>query len=116
MHRTRNAAFFVLTGRPVQLDLVLIGHLGCRPLHPVLCRPPTIDQAANSGYSWLRIVCTRCKAVRDVDLAALLPAATTFVHDLAGRLRCRKCAKEGRRPSAMLQQLAQRARQAPPED
>jgi hypothetical protein len=31
---------------------------------------------------------------------------TTFVHDLASRLRCRKCAKAGRRPSATLLQLA----------
>ena len=30
----------------------------------------------------------------------------TFVHDLASRLRCRKCAKAGRRPSATLLQLA----------
>jgi DNA end-binding protein Ku len=32
---------------------------------------------------------------------------TTFVHHLAGRLRCRKCAKAGRRPSATLLQLAE---------
>jgi hypothetical protein len=57
--------------------------------------------------------CSRCKAARDVDLAALPHAATTFVHDLASRLRCRKCARAGRRPSAMLLQLAQRARQLP---
>jgi len=30
----------------------------------------------------------------------------TFVHDLASRLRCRKCAKVGRRPAATLLQLA----------
>jgi hypothetical protein len=30
---------------------------------------------------------------------------TTFVHDLAGRLRCRKCNKAGRRPAATLLQL-----------
>ena len=30
---------------------------------------------------------------------------TTFVHDLASRLRCRKCAKAGRRPAATLLQL-----------
>lgn len=73
---------------------------------------PTIDQAVNGGYSWLQIECSRCKAARDVDLAALTHPATTFVHDLASRLRCRKCAKVGRRPSATLLQLAQRARHA----
>jgi hypothetical protein len=41
-----------------------------------------------------------------VDLAAMKHPPTTFVHDLASRLRCRKCAKAGRRPSATLLQLA----------
>ncbi|MEY9881203.1 hypothetical protein [Bradyrhizobium sp. USDA 329] len=71
---------------------------------------PTIDQAVNGGYSWLQIECSRCKAARDVDLAALAHPSTTFVHDLASRLRCRKCAKAGRRPPATLLQLAHRAR------
>jgi hypothetical protein len=35
---------------------------------------------------------------------------TTFVHDLACRLRCRKCAKAGRRPAATLLQLARQPR------
>jgi hypothetical protein len=42
----------------------------------------------------------------DVDLAAMKHPPSTFVHDLASRLRCRKCAKAGRRPSATLLQLA----------
>src|SRR6202051_178577 len=67
---------------------------------------PTIDQAVNGGYSWLEIECSRWKTKRDVDLAALRPPPTTSVHDLAGRLRCSKCAKAGRRPSATLLQLA----------
>jgi hypothetical protein len=67
---------------------------------------PTIDQAVNGGYSWLEIECSRCKTKRDVDLAALRHPPTTSVHDLAGRLRCSKCAKAGRRPSATLLQLA----------
>lgn len=71
---------------------------------------PTIDQAVNGGYSWLEIECSRCKTKRDVDLAALRHRPTTSVHDLAGRLRCSKCAKAGRRPSATLLQLAFRAR------
>jgi phage FluMu protein Com len=66
---------------------------------------PTVDQAINGGYPWLEIECSRCKAQRDVDLAALPHVSTTFVHDLAGRLRCRKCAKAGRRPPATLLQL-----------
>jgi hypothetical protein len=32
---------------------------------------PTVDQAINGGYPWLEIECSRCKARRDVDLAAL---------------------------------------------
>src|SRR5512139_876063 len=69
---------------------------------------PTIDQAINGGYPWLEIACPRCKTRQEVDLAALRHPPTTFVHDLAGRLRCSKCAKAGRRPSATLLQLAQR--------
>ncbi|MET4736659.1 hypothetical protein ABIF73_000798 [Bradyrhizobium japonicum] len=51
----------------------------------------------------------------DVDLAALRRPPTTFVHDLASRLRCSKCGQTNRRPAATLLQLAQRARQAAPE-
>jgi hypothetical protein len=76
---------------------------------------PTVDQAVNGGYPWLQIECSRCKTGRDVDLVALPHPPTTFVHDLAGRLRCSKCAKTGRRPPATLLQLAQRASRAAPE-
>jgi hypothetical protein len=54
---------------------------------------PTIDQAVNGGFPWLEIRCARCKTPSDVDLAAMKHPPTTFVHDLASRLRCRKCAK-----------------------
>ncbi|MCP1762390.1 phage FluMu protein Com [Bradyrhizobium japonicum] len=73
---------------------------------------PAIDQAVNGGYPWLEIECSRCKMMRDVDMAALRHPPTTFVHDLAGRLRCSKCAKANRSPAATLLQLAQRPRQA----
>ena len=76
---------------------------------------PAVDQAINCSYAWLEIECPRCKTKRDVDLAALRYPPTTFVHDLAGRLRCSKCAKSGRRPAPTLLQLAQRPRQAAPE-
>lgn len=76
---------------------------------------PTIDQAINGGYPWLEIECSRCRTRRDVDLAVLKHPPTTFVHDLASRLRCSKCAKANRRPPATLLQLAQRPRQAAPE-
>jgi hypothetical protein len=69
---------------------------------------PTIDQAINGGHPWLEIECSRCKTRRDVELAALRHPPTTFVHDLAGRLRCSKCAKANRRPAATLLQLAAR--------
>lgn len=76
---------------------------------------PTVDQAINGGYAWLEIECPRCKSRRDVDLAVLRHPPTTLVHDLASRLRCSKCAKAGRRPSATLLQLTPRPRQATPE-
>jgi phage FluMu protein Com len=74
---------------------------------------PAIDQAINGGYGWLEIECSRCKSRRTVDLSALPHPPTTFVHDLAGRLRCSKCSKANRRPAATLLQLAQRASQMP---
>jgi hypothetical protein len=55
-------------------------------------------------------VCCDCKTPNDVDQAALKHPPTTFVHDLASRLLCRKCVKAGRRPGATLLQLALRAR------
>jgi phage FluMu protein Com len=76
---------------------------------------PTVDQAISGGHPWLEIECSRCRTKRDVDLAALRHPPTTFVHDLASRLRCSKCAKANRRPGATLLQLAQRPRQAAPE-
>lgn len=76
---------------------------------------PTIDEAINGGHPWLEIECSRCRTKREVDLAALRHPPTTFVHDLASRLRCSKCAKANRRPAAKLLQLAQRPRQAAPE-
>jgi hypothetical protein len=60
----------------------------------------------NGGFPWLEIQFSRCKTPNDVDLAALKHPPTTFVHDLASRLRCRECAKTGRRPPATLLQLA----------
>jgi phage FluMu protein Com len=71
---------------------------------------PTIDQAVNGGFPWLEIQCARCKMPSDVDLAAMKHPPTIFVHDLASRLRCRKCAKTGRRPPATLLQLASHMR------
>ncbi|OSI67393.1 hypothetical protein BSZ21_17510 [Bradyrhizobium canariense] len=65
---------------------------------------------SRGAYPWIEIECSRCRAKRDVDMAALRHPPTTFVHDLASRLRCSKCAKAGRRPPATLLQLAQRAR------
>ena len=63
---------------------------------------PTIDQAVNGGFPWLEIQCARCNTPSDADLAAMKHPPTTFVHDLVSRLRCRKCAKAGRRPAATL--------------
>lgn len=76
---------------------------------------PTVDQAINGGFASLEIECSRCKTRRDVDLTALRHRPTTFVYDLASRLRCSKCAKAGRRPSATLLQLMSRPRLAAPE-
>jgi phage FluMu protein Com len=73
-----------------------------------------IDQAINGGFPWLEIECSRCKLPNSVDLCALRRPATTYIHDLAGRLRCRKCETAGKRPSATLLQLAPGPRNSPP--
>ncbi|KJC56784.1 hypothetical protein UP10_33190 [Bradyrhizobium sp. LTSPM299] len=75
---------------------------------------PTIDQAINVGFPWLDIECSRCKAKRDVDLAALRHVSTTLISDLASRLVCAKCKGAGKRPLATLLQLTPRARNAEP--
>lgn len=71
---------------------------------------PTVSAAVNGGFPWLGFECSRCKAKRDIDLASFNTPSTTCVHDLAGRLRCQRCAKAGRRPAATLLQLAPQAR------
>src|ERR1700722_9911158 len=71
---------------------------------------PTVDQAINGGYPWLEIACSRCKAKRDVDLAALTHVSTTFVYDLVSRLVCQKCKSAGKRPPTTLLQLSPRSR------
>ncbi len=71
---------------------------------------PTIDQAINGGFPWLEIRCSRCKTPRDVDLCVLQHVSTTCVHDLAGRLICRKCRGAGKRPAAELLPLGPRPR------
>lgn len=71
---------------------------------------PTVDQAINGGFQWLEIRCSRCRTPSDVDLGALRHPPTTFVHDLASRLRCQKCSKAGRRPPATLLQLGPQPR------
>jgi hypothetical protein len=77
---------------------------------PIDPSPPTVDQAINGGYPWLEIACSRCKAKRDVDLAALRHVPTTCVHDLASRFVCQKCKGAGKRPAATLLQLMPRSR------
>ena len=62
--------------------------------------------AVNGGHPWLEIRCARCKTPSEVNLAAVKHPPATFVHDLASRLRRRKCAKAGRRPATTPIQLA----------
>ena len=74
---------------------------------------PTVDQAINGGFPWLKIECSRCKAKREVDLATLRHVPTTRVHDLASRLVCAKCRAVGKRPAATLLQLMPHSRNQP---
>ena len=67
---------------------------------------PTIDQADERRLSLAGN--SGARAARPRTTSIWQPSThppTTFVHDLASRLRYRKCAKAGRRPSATLLQL-----------
>jgi hypothetical protein len=75
-----------------------------------LIRFPLNSRPSTTFPPWVEIECSRCKTKRDVGLAQLPRFETTFVHDLATRLRCQRCAKAGKRPAATLLQLAFRAR------
>src|SRR4051794_1967144 len=51
------------------------------------------DRSIQVDTEWLEIRCARCKT--PCDIAGMKPPPTTFVHDHANRVRCRKCAKAG---------------------
>jgi hypothetical protein len=77
-----------------------------RPVDP----SPFIEQAINGGDPMREIECSRCRTPRTVNLAELKRPATTYVHDLIGRLVCTKCRQARKRPAARLKQLAPRGR------
>ncbi|HUN98242.1 MAG TPA: hypothetical protein VMU69_18650 [Bradyrhizobium sp.] len=103
-------ASYGIVGLPDLLDLlpVMVASVGNVQMPRRILEDMRAPRAL-AGYPWLEIECSRCKARRDVDLAALRHPPTTFVHDLAGRLRCSKCAEAGKRPAATLLQLAPRS-------
>ena len=85
----------------------------CESCNEPMCSDGEADRSApydrpsgERSFPRLEIRSSRCKAPSDDDLAAMKHPLTTFVHDLVCRLRCRKCAKAGRRPAATLLQLA----------
>ena len=67
---------------------------------------PTIDQAVNGGFPWLESSARGARRPATSTSRGDEHPPTTIMHDLASRLRCRKCAKAGRRPPAILLQLA----------
>jgi hypothetical protein len=66
---------------------------------------PTIGEAINGGYLWLEVQCSRCKTKRSVDLAKIQRAPDSFIHELEGVLRCRKCKGAKSATRAVLHQL-----------
>ena len=76
---------------------------------------PSIDHAINGGFPWLEIECSRCKTRGTSTSPRCATRRRRFVHDLASRLRCSKCAKASRRPTATLLQLGRRPRHPAPE-
>lgn len=66
---------------------------------------PVLDEFADENPSFRPVspwMNRSAVEMQTIDAAALKSPPTTFVHDLASKLRCRKCAKTGWRPSATL--------------
>jgi len=78
--------------------------------------PPTIEQAINGGYPWLEVQCSRCQTMSSIDLVILRRPPDSFIHQLEGALRCRKCSRAKWIPRGNLHQLASMQSHTPPED
>jgi hypothetical protein len=74
---------------------------------------PTDHQAINGGHQRFEIQWSRGRTPRSMRLCTLRHVPSTFVHDLASRLRCEKCRQVGKRPAATLHQLAKLQRHHP---
>ncbi len=55
---------------------------------------PTIAQAINGGYSFLKVQCSRCGTIRDVDLRALRRRPDFLIRDLEQQFFCRACSAD----------------------
>jgi hypothetical protein len=68
---------------------------------------PTIGQAINGGYPWLRVQCTGCRTHALLDLRDIRRPATTPVWRLEGMLACAHCRMNGvRAPRAVIDRLS----------
>lgn len=67
---------------------------------------PTIGQAINGGFTFLRVHCTGCKQRALLDLRDIRQPAATPVWRLEGRLACAHCRLNGvRAPRAIIDRL-----------
>lgn len=67
---------------------------------------PTIGQAINGGFVFLRVHCTACKQHAHVDLTQVRRPAWTPVWQLEGMLACERCRGTGARaPRAVIDRL-----------
>lgn len=68
---------------------------------------PSIAQAINGGYGWLRVRCSRCGAISGVDLAKVRRPPETPIWRLEGALDCTNCRRSRWRPQAVIVRLAE---------
>lgn len=93
----RRADWFTVRAWNVRLD----------QLHGSVQPSPTIGQAVNSGFRYLRVSCSGCRQMGHIDLEKVRRPAETPVWHLEGALACNTCRFRGARaPRAVIDRLS----------
>ncbi len=66
---------------------------------------PSIAQAVNGGYGWLRVRCSRCGSISGVSLSKVRRPPETPIWQLEGALDCINCRRSRWRPRAVIVRL-----------
>jgi hypothetical protein len=69
---------------------------------------PTIAAALHGGCELLEVKCRRCGHESIVDLVEVIWPRDNQIHTLAGKLRCKACKDDGKKPQPQLIRLQTR--------